>query len=95
MEDEIGRDRARLAHPQRARRFRDAEHLVLRANLAAWAYDPSGPAPSIDRLVAAASDGLALVDYNFSVLRDSGGDLEEYCLLVVSHRLYHLLWGHR
>ena len=25
------------------------------------------------------SDALALVDFNFSVLRDSGGDLQEYC----------------
>jgi serine/threonine protein kinase len=82
----------RIAHlGHRARPELDA----LRGSLATWAYDTAGPAPSIDRLVAAASDGLALVDYNFSVLRDSGGDLEEYCLLVVSHRLYHLLWGHR
>jgi hypothetical protein len=38
------------------------------------------------------SDALALVDFNFSVLRDSGGDLQEYGLLLISLRLYHLLW---
>ena len=38
------------------------------------------------------SDALALVDFNFSVLRDSGGDLQEYALLLISLRLYHLLW---
>jgi len=26
------------------------------------------------------------------VLRDSGGDLQEYGLLLISLRLYHLLW---
>jgi len=38
------------------------------------------------------SDALALVDFNFSVLRDSGGDTQDYALLLVSLRLYHLLW---
>ncbi len=65
----------------------------LRARLAQWAYDQNAPAPGIDELLAATSDGLALVDFNFSVLRDSGGDLQEYALMVVSHRLYHLLWS--
>ena len=38
------------------------------------------------------SDALNLVDFNFSVLRDSGGDLQEYALLIISLRLYHALW---
>jgi hypothetical protein len=38
------------------------------------------------------SDALALVDFNFGVLRDSGGDLQEYALLLISLRMYHLLW---
>lgn len=63
---------------------------ALRTRLKAWAYDDE--APSIDQLVALTSDALALVDFNFSVLRDSGGDVEEYALLLVSLRLYHLLW---
>jgi serine/threonine protein kinase len=65
----------------------------LRARLAQWAYDPSAPPPAIEELLATTSDGLALVDFNFSVLRDSGGDLEEYALMLVSHRLYHVLWS--
>lgn len=63
---------------------------ALRAKLKTWAFD--GAVPSIDQLVALSSDALALVDFNFSVLRDSGGDVEEYALLLVSLRLYHLLW---
>jgi serine/threonine protein kinase len=74
--------------PQRSRPAFD----VLRARLAQWAYDQAAPAPAIDELLTATSDGLAIVDFNFSVLRDSGGDLEEYALVVVSHRLYHHLW---
>ena len=74
--------------PQRSRPAFD----VLRARLAQWAYDQAAPAPGIDELLTATSDGLAIVDFNFSVLRDSGGDLEEYALVVVSHRLYHHLW---
>ena len=38
------------------------------------------------------NDALALVDFNWSVLRDSGGDLQEYALMIISLRLYHLLW---
>jgi hypothetical protein len=65
---------------------------ALRGKLSSWAFDTSVPAPSIDMLFALVSDALALVDFNFSVLRDSGGDLQEYLLLVVSLRLYHALW---
>ncbi len=63
----------------------------IRSRLAAWANDPEPP-PRIDTLLAALSDALALVDFNFAVLRDSGGDLEEYTQLVLSHRTYHVLW---
>src|SRR5262249_3425946 len=65
---------------------------ALREQLGAWAFDDTTPAPAIDQLLVAISDALALVDFNFSVLRDSGGDLEEYALLLTSLRLYHLLW---
>src|SRR5688572_2683909 len=64
----------------------------LRTKLSAWAFDPSQRPPSIDELNQLISDALALVDFNFSVLRDSGGDLQEYALLLISLRLYHLLW---
>jgi tRNA A-37 threonylcarbamoyl transferase component Bud32 len=65
---------------------------ALRAKLTSWAYDKTAATPSIDQLVALISDAMSLVDFNFSVLRDSGGDLQEYALLLISLRLYHLLW---
>jgi len=65
---------------------------ALRTKLSGWAFDKTMQAPTIDQLMALISDALALVDYNFSVLRDSGGDLQEYALLLISLRLYHLLW---
>ena len=65
---------------------------ALRSKLSAWAFDANTPTPTIDQLMALISDALSLVDFNFSVLRDSGGDLQEYGLLLVSLRLYHLLW---
>ena len=64
----------------------------LRSKLSAWAFDPTQPTPGIDELNRLISDALALVDFNWSVLRDSGGDLQEYALLLISLRLYHLLW---
>jgi serine/threonine protein kinase len=65
---------------------------ALRTNLSTWAFDKTQAPPSIDQLMALMSDALALVDFNFSVLRDSGGDLQEYALLLISLRLYHVLW---
>ncbi len=64
----------------------------LRARLSSWAYDAQQNPPTIDLLLATLSDGLSMLDFNFSVLRDSGGDLQEYALLMLSHRLFHLLW---
>ena len=65
---------------------------ALRGKLSSWAFDKSVPTPSIEEINQLISDALALVDFNFSVLRDSGGDLQEYALLLISLRLYHLLW---
>jgi len=65
---------------------------ALRTKLSGWAFDKAQPAPAIDQLMALLSDALSLVDFNFSVLRDSGGDLQEYALLLISLRLYHVLW---
>jgi len=64
----------------------------VRTRLSSWAFDKQIKTPSIDELMSLISDALALVDFNFSVLRDSGGDLQEYGLLLISLRLYHLLW---
>lgn len=65
---------------------------ALRGKLNAWAFDKQVRTPSIVELNQLISDALALVDFNYSVLRDSGGDLQEYALLLISLRLYHLLW---
>ncbi|HWU91284.1 MAG TPA: protein kinase [Kofleriaceae bacterium] len=65
---------------------------AMRGKLNAWAFDQTVRTPTIDELTQLVSDALALVDFNFSVLRDSGGDLQEYALLLISLRLYHLLW---
>lgn len=65
---------------------------AMRSKLSAWAFDKGANTPGIDELLRLVSDALALVDFNFSVLRDSGGDLQEYALLLISLRLYHLLW---
>jgi hypothetical protein len=64
---------------------------AVRTRLSTLATDRTTRA-RIDELLAAISDGLALVDFNFSVLRDSGGDLDEHAQLLLSHRAYHLLW---
>ncbi|MCX5745037.1 MAG: protein kinase [Proteobacteria bacterium] len=65
---------------------------ALRTKLSSWAFDKTVRTPMIDEVMSLISDALALVDFNFSVLRDSGGDLQEYALLLVSLRLFHLLW---
>jgi serine/threonine protein kinase len=65
---------------------------ALRGKLSSWAFDKTVRTPSIEDINQLISDALALVDFNFSVLRDSGGDLQEYALLLISLRLYHLLW---
>lgn len=66
---------------------------AMRNKLNSWGNDKGTRPPSIDELLKLLSDAFALVDFNFSVLRDSGGDLQEYCLLLVSLRMYHLLWA--
>ena len=65
---------------------------AMRSKLSSWSFDKQVRPPTIAELGQLVSDALALVDFNFSVLRDSGGDLQEYGLLLISLRLYHLLW---
>jgi len=65
---------------------------AMRTKLSGWAFDKAVRPPGVDELMALVSDALALVDFNFSVLRDSGGDLQEYALLLISLRMFHLLW---
>lgn len=48
--------------------------------------------PGIDELIAAITRGIAAIDKNFRVLREHGGDLEDYMLVRVGHPLYARLW---
>jgi hypothetical protein len=50
------------------------------------------PEASITDFLDAVADGLCAIDFNFGVLRESGGDLNAYALLLVSHALYGRLW---
>lgn len=54
----------------------------------------NGGRSGIDELMAAISSGLAAIDHNFRVLREHGGDLEDYMLVRVGHPLYARLWAH-
>ncbi|MGE0396747.1 MAG: serine/threonine protein kinase [Kofleriaceae bacterium] len=65
---------------------------AMRGKLSSWAFDKAKTPGNIAEIGQLTSDALALVDFNWSVLRDSGGDLQEYALLLISLRLYHLLW---
>lgn len=64
----------------------------LRTQLAAISFDERGKPTSIDELFSLVTNALAVVDYNFSVLRDNGGDIQHYVLLLLSHRLCGRLW---
>jgi serine/threonine protein kinase len=47
---------------------------------------------TIDEYLEAIADGLSSIDFNWGVLRENGGDLDAYALLLVSHALYGRLW---
>lgn len=64
----------------------------LRARLGSLSFDESSNMPGIDKLLAMITNALAYVDYNFKILSQSSGDLQDYLLLQMSHRLYHRLW---
>ena len=64
----------------------------LRAQLASISFDERGRLTGIDELLSLIAGALSAVDFNFGVLRENGGDIQDYVLLQVSHRLYHRLW---
>lgn len=64
----------------------------LRARLAGVAFNEQIEPPGIDELFALVANALSAVDHNFRVLRENRGDLEDYLILQLSHRLYHRLW---
>jgi hypothetical protein len=63
----------------------------VRARLAAIGFNETG-STEIHELLAITTDALSTVDYNFRVLHENRGNLQEYLLLQVSHRLYYKLW---
>lgn len=64
----------------------------LRARLGGVAFNEQREPPGIDELFALVANALSAVDHNFRVLRENRGDLEDYLILQLSHRLYHRLW---
>ncbi len=66
---------------------------ALTAPLRALTMNWGTPGPSIDDFDRAVTAGFAHVDRNFGILRAHDGDLEEYCLMVVSDALSSRLWG--
>jgi serine/threonine protein kinase len=64
----------------------------LRARLASIAFNEQATPPGIDELFARVANALSAVDHNFRVLREHRGDLQDYVLLQLGHRLYHRLW---
>ena len=65
---------------------------VLRRRLASMSFDETGAVGTSEQLLGWVAGTLSSVDYNFRILSQSGGDLQAYILLQVSHRLYHRLW---
>jgi hypothetical protein len=64
----------------------------LRHRLATYSFNEAVAPPSIQGFIGALADGLSALDYNFAVLREHGGDLDAYALLLVNHSLYSRLW---
>jgi serine/threonine protein kinase len=64
----------------------------LRGRLASIAFNEQATPPGIDELFARVANALSAVDHNFRVLRENRGELQDYVLLQLGHRLYHRLW---
>ena len=65
---------------------------VIHSDLAALADLTTGD-HRVAEVVELCEDGLSALDFNFGVLRENGGDLGAYALLLVSHSLYGRLWS--
>jgi serine/threonine protein kinase len=64
----------------------------IRARLGSIAFNEQNTPPGIDELFALVANALSAVDHNFRVLREHRGDLQDYVLLQLGHRLYPRLW---
>ncbi|MCP4445558.1 MAG: protein kinase [Myxococcales bacterium] len=65
---------------------------VIHADLAAIANNVDCE-HTVSEVVERCEDGLSALDFNFGVLRENGGDIAAYALLVVGHSLYGRLWS--
>lgn len=65
---------------------------VIHSDLAAIADNTLGE-HRVAEVVERCEDGLSALDFNFGVLRENGGDLHAYALLLVGHSLYGRLWA--
>lgn len=65
----------------------------LRSRLAAAAFHEGVPPPPVNGLIELIADGLSAINFNFGVLRENDGDLDDFALLLVSHSLYGRLWA--
>lgn len=66
---------------------------ALQGRLAGVAFNDQVDPGSIQVVLGMIADGLTITDYNWGVLRDNMGDLDEYAMMLVSHPLYGKLWG--
>jgi serine/threonine protein kinase len=74
----------------------DQRHRVrideIRNHMAALAFDQNVMPQGIDELIQLLADAMSVLNFNFGVLRDNLGDLDDYALMLVSHPLYGRLW---
>lgn len=74
----------------------DQRHRIrideIRSHLAALAFNEQVIPRGIDELTELLADGLSVLNFNFGVLRENMGDLDDYALMLVSHTLYGRLW---
>ena len=64
---------------------------VIQSDLKAIEEDEKATS-TVTRVIELCEDGLSALNFNFGVLRENGGDLEAYALLLVGHSLYGRLW---
>ncbi|HUH00810.1 MAG TPA: protein kinase, partial [Kofleriaceae bacterium] len=74
----------------------DQRHRIrideIRAHLADLAFNDQVVPSGIDELIELLADALSVLNFNFGVLRENMGDLDDYALMLVSHPLYGRLW---
>ena len=85
-------ERIHQAEAAHRARLGDVQHRLVDLATARRGIEWARGDATIDDLIDVVADGLSAIDFNFGVLRESGGDLEAYALLLVSHALYGRLW---